>query len=49
MDIIVLKSLPNCYGDREQAWDKCAECDFIIKCSRITLEREFKGINIVGY
>lgn len=40
--------LPNCFGDREQAWDKCETCDYIIKCSKITLTREFNGVNIIS-
>ena len=37
------------FGDREQAWDKCEECNMIELCSFITLTREFgrPEVNII--
>lgn len=45
VDIVKMKKygydLPDCFGCREQAWDECEECDWIMNCSFETLKLNF--------
>ena len=35
------KGKKDCYGKRLEAYDKCEQCDIILHCSIITLEKQF--------
>lgn len=41
------KKLPECYGKRFEAYDKCEECPEIIACSIITLEINFPKSKVI--
>lgn len=41
------KDIPECLGERKEAYPKCEDCDYIEPCSLVTLSRAFKNVRII--